>query len=153
MRSRLFRISGVLGAVAALPLLTLPASAVTQANAPVAARAAAALPTVTSVQPHGTPLAGGAKIRVGGTFTAPTSATIDGITVPIIAAPTLPLSQGFDVITPPHAAGTVNLRVTDAVGTSAVSSVAFVSYYPLPVVTQLSVTSGPTGGGNAVIAS
>lgn len=117
------------------------------------AAAAAALPTVTDVQPHGTPLAGGAKIRVRGTFNAPTSVTIDGITVPITAAPTLPLSQGFDITTPPHAAGTVNLRVTDAGGTSAVSSVAFVSYYPLPVITQLSVTSGPTGGGNVVTAA
>ena len=113
----------------------------------------ASSPTVTAVNPTSGSTAGGNSLVISGTsFTGATSVTIGSTT----------LTGGFTVdsaaqITvtsvPAHAAGTVDVTVTTANGTSATNSAdqyAFVSPN-VPTVTAVSPATGPTAGGTTIM--
>ncbi len=104
------------------------------------------LPAISVLAPsHGTEL-GGTEVTVTGThLTGATSVTFDGV-----AGTSLSVTNDGEltVVTPAHVAGAVDVVVTTPFGTS--DAGAF-TYFVLPVVSQVSYASGPTGGGSPVV--
>jgi len=112
-----------------------------------------AAPTITSVVPDTSPLTGGKTVIINGTnFTnnaqsATISVTFGGVPSPNV---TVVSDSQISAVTPPHAAGTVNVMVTTPDGQSASASDAF-TYAPAPpTMSSVSPTSGPVTGGTAV---
>ncbi|HKW73567.1 MAG TPA: IPT/TIG domain-containing protein [Candidatus Dormibacteraeota bacterium] len=114
---------------------------------------AAATPVVNSVGPSSGPSGGGTTVYIGGTNVGgPTSVTFGGV-----AAPFFSFSAGLlTAVSPAGTAGaTVDVLVTTAGGTSAPGPNAKFMYTtpvtpPAPVVTGVSPSSGPPGGGTTV---
>src|SRR6185437_5148087 len=105
-------------------------------------------PVVTAISPTTGPVGGGTLVTVTGTgFTGATSVNFGGTT----AVPTVVSDTSLTVTSPAHAAGTVDVLVTNGVGTSAASTADQFTYGTrLPVLTSLSPTSGPITGGTVV---
>jgi len=107
-------------------------------------------PTVTSINPSSGPAAGGTSVTItGANFTA-------GSTVKFGTNSAIVIVNGATSITataPAHAAGTVDVTVTNATGTSATSGADIYTYtnLPAPTVTSISPNSGPAAGGTSVI--
>jgi len=107
-------------------------------------------PAITSISPNTGPTAGGTEVEIGGDALADTSAVFFGANS----------AQSFSLVSingPIHAvtpvgAGTVDVTVTTPGGTSATTSVAQYSYAdpPLPIVSNVSPSSGQAGGGDTV---
>src|ERR1700680_4205164 len=118
------------------------------------------VPTVTSVAPTAGPLIGGNTVVLAGTaFTGATDVVVDTTHITATPCPGTPVAPCFSVgsdtqITvedfPSHAAGTVDITVTTAGGTSATSSADQYTYAPVPTVSSVAPTSGPLSGGTAV---
>ena len=107
-------------------------------------------PVLTGIAPAAGPVAGGTPVTLTGTgFTAGSTITI-GDATGLVGT----LSQDgtqLTVTTPPAPAGEVTVTVTNATGTSA--PLTFTYQAPpavAPVVTSLSPTAGPAGGGTTV---
>ncbi len=130
----------------------------------------APVPTVTGVSPLFGPTVGGNTVVITGTgFKSSNAPNADFTTVKVtngttnIAAtpcPTPPHAACYNVdsatqITaedfPPHAAGTVDLSVTTAGGTSGISTADQYTYELLPNVTSVAPQAGPVAGGTSVI--
>ncbi|MGW1422487.1 IPT/TIG domain-containing protein [Bradyrhizobium manausense] len=106
-----------------------------------------AAPTVTSISPTSGPGGGGTVVTITGTNFSGASAVSFG------ASP----ATGFTVVSPttitatsPSGAGTVDIRVTTAGGTSATSAADQFTYIAAPTVTSISPTSGPAAGSTSV---
>ena len=110
-------------------------------------------PTITSISPSTGPLSGGTTVTVTGT-------NLEGATALSFGASPASFT-GIDAshvsaIAPPGVAGTVDIRVTTAGGTSAVVSADRFTYADLPpvpaapVIASVSPASGPASGGTAV---
>lgn len=99
-------------------------------------------PTLTSVAPsNGSPLGGETITLTGTDFTADSTATIDGVNAPL----TFVSSTSVTLVTPAHAPGTVDVSLSNSVGTSTLP--ASFTYDTPPVLVSISPTSGlPTGG-------
>ena len=106
-------------------------------------------PIVSSVMPKAGPLAGGTTVTIYGVnlgtastatvkFGAATAAIVSGTGSRIVA------------ISPPASAGTVDVTVTTADGTSATSWTDTFTYVTQPSVARISPTAGPLAGGTAV---
>ena len=109
---------------------------------------ASGVPTVTGVSPSSGSAAGGTSVVItGGGFTGATVVSFGGT----VATFTLQSDAQIAATSPAHAAGTVDVTVTTANGTSATSSADQFTYTaPQPVVTSISPTSGPASGGTNV---
>lgn len=112
------------------------------------------LPTVTRVSPSSGPSTAGTAVTVTGTNFSP-DATVDfgsalSPSVTFVSATTL------TVVSPPVAAGTVHITVSNQAGTSTTSTAdqfTYTSTGTAPTVKSLSPTSGPAGGGTVVVIS
>jgi hypothetical protein len=104
------------------------------------------LPTVTSINPASGSAAGGTTVVLTGTnFTGATAVSFGGTpaTSFTVNSPTQ-----ITAVAPAHAAGTVQVTVTTAVGTS--SGVAF-TYIAVPTLISVTPSSGPPSGGTVVV--
>ncbi len=108
------------------------------------------LPAVTSVSPAAGPASGGTRVTIRGTGLAGGKVTLAGK-----AARAVKCSAALCTATVPAGkAGTVNVRLTTAGGTSPVSASDEFTYQPKaphrPAVTKSKPTSGPAAGGNTI---
>ncbi len=106
-------------------------------------------PTVTKVLPNAGPTTGGTKVTITGTnLTGATAVKFGGH-----AATTFTVTDSGHITAkaPAEAAGTVDITVTTAGGTSATGSADRYRYLARPHVTALSVRSGPKAGGTKVV--
>ncbi len=109
-----------------------------------------AVPVITSLTPTSGGTGGTTYVTITGTnFLGTTSVTFGGTAATffsVVSATTL------TVYTPAHAAGTVDVRITNAAGTSVDAGTAddFTYIGTGPVVSSISPTSGPTTGGTTV---
>lgn len=122
------------------------------ALAAAAPAAHAAAPTA-RIYPTQADEAGGTRITVyGENLTAVSSVTVDGSPVAFTAA-SVRGTPVLQVSAPAHAPGTVDVRVTNADGTSTNTSTDDLTYLAptgQPFVRSISATTGPTTGGTAV---
>ncbi|GAA1778304.1 hypothetical protein GCM10009748_08580 [Agromyces lapidis] len=101
-------------------------------------------PVLTTLTPDAGPTAGGTLVTIDGTaLGGATAVTVDGVSVPFTQVSDTEIT--FE--TPAHAAGTVDVVVTTAVGSS--GALPF-TYVPAPVLTELDPDEGPTAGGTSV---
>ncbi|MCA1668273.1 MAG: IPT/TIG domain-containing protein [Thermomicrobia bacterium] len=108
--------------------------------------ALAAAPTVTSVSPISGPTAGGTSATISGTgFTGATAVTFGGATT---ASFTIVSDTQITATTPAGSAGSVDVAVTTADGTTALPN-GFLYVAP-PAVTGVSPNAGPIAGGQSV---
>src|SRR5207249_9868047 len=106
-----------------------------------------AAPTVTGVTPTSGPTAGGTSVTIAGTgFQAGATVSFGGsaLTVSTISA------TSITGTTAAHAAGAVNVTVTNVDTQSGTCSGCFTYVAPAPTVTSVTPTSGPTAGGPSV---
>jgi len=109
-------------------------------------------PTVTAINPKAGPTAGGQTVTITGTNLE--GATASSVKFGAISA--LELKPGasstqIEAVSPPGAAGSVNITVTTAGGTSANTVADDYLYVAPPTITGLNPTKGGTAGGNTVI--
>jgi hypothetical protein len=111
---------------------------------------APAAPAITSVSPTSGPTAGGNNVTINGTGLTGATAVTFGGTPATISTNT---STQIVVVAPAHAAGLVDVRVTNANGTSANGpgdNYTFVAPAP-PAITSISPNTGLVAGGNNVL--
>jgi len=106
-------------------------------------------PVVLSLSPTSGPMAGGTTVTVTGVgltgATAVAFGAVAGTGVHVLS------DTSLTVVSPSHAAGAVDVKVTSAGGTSPVASGdQFTFLTPLPTVTGLSPSGGPATGGTTV---
>ncbi|MFF2493331.1 IPT/TIG domain-containing protein [Agromyces sp. NPDC058064] len=102
------------------------------------------VPALTALMPDEGPTAGGTIVSITGTaLGAATAVAVDGASVPFTQVSDTEVS----FITPPHAAGAVDVTVTTPGGES--DALPY-TYVPAPVLTALAPDEGPTGGGTPV---
>ena len=109
----------------------------------------ATAPTVSDVTPSGGPITGGNLVVIEGTgFTGVTAVSFGGT-----AATTFVVNDSTPITAtaPAHAAGTVQVAVTTAAGTSVNTIADDYTYGAAPAVTGVNPASGTTAGGTAVI--
>ncbi|CAB5690482.1 IPTL-CTERM protein sorting domain [Delftia tsuruhatensis] len=109
-----------------------------------------ATPSVTSISPTTGPTGGGTTVTITGTgFSAApaTGAVHFGATA---ATYTINSNTQITATAPAGSAGTVDVTVTTAGGTSATSAADQFTYVSAPTVTSISPTAGPTAGGTSV---
>jgi len=106
-------------------------------------------PTVTNVGPPSGPTAGGTLVGLTGTgFTKATKVSFGGVAAKSFTV----YSDVYLVVTDPsHGAGTVDVTVTNPVGTSAASASDKFTYEAAPSITSVSPAGGPQSGGTGVI--
>jgi hypothetical protein len=103
--------------------------------------------TVTRVTPNSGTVAGGTAVLITGTLlTGATAVTFGGTPATSF---TVHSATSIIAISPPNAAGTVDIQVTAPAGTTALVTADHYTY-KVPAVTRLSPTSGPTAGGTTV---
>ncbi len=114
----------------------------------------AAAPTVTAVNPNQGPTKGGTAVTVSGTGFEP--AGVPGVlSVDFGSTPGTQVAVQSDsqltVVSPSKTAGTFDVTVTTALGTSTTGPAdRFLFVAPLPVVSSLSPSTGSTSGGSVV---
>src|SRR5262249_34440229 len=101
--------------------------------------------TITSVSPAAGFLSGGNAVTISGTSMSGVSVVIGGNPPGAILGRT---ATSVTINTPGHAAGLVDITVTNSLG-SAPCTACF-NYVPAPTITGLSPSSGTTDGGPAV---
>ncbi len=108
---------------------------------------AAVAPAVTSLNPTSGSTAGGNSVTINGTdLASATGVTFGGTSCPI----TSNTATQIQCTAPARSAGTVDVIVTTAGGSSANTAADDYTYLDPPTVTSLSPTSGPTAGGTSV---
>ncbi len=105
-------------------------------------------PTVTSITPNAGPATGGTMVTLIGTNFGGASAVTFGGTA---ATAFTVLSATTLTATAPAGSGTVDVRVTTVGGTSATSAADQYTYLPVPTVTMITPSAGPTIGGTIVV--
>lgn len=104
-------------------------------------------PTVSKLSPADGPTAGGTIVTISGTNLFTPSAVRFGTTTAKIDAV---VSATEIEVTSPKGAGTVDVTIIAAGGTSAKATSDHFAYVPAPTVTSLSPTMGPSIGGTPV---
>ena len=104
-------------------------------------------PTVTGVSPSFGPLTAGTRVTITGTNLTSATAVRFGTATATINADT---ATSITATAPAGTAGTVDVTVTTAGGTSATSAADHYTYVAAPTVTSVSPTAGPTTGGTSV---
>ncbi|HET6866414.1 MAG TPA: IPT/TIG domain-containing protein, partial [Solirubrobacteraceae bacterium] len=105
-------------------------------------------PTVTSVSPAAGPTAGGTTVTITGTSFASVTAVDFGQSA--AAGYTVKTDSTITATAPAGSAGTVDITVTTAGGTSARSAGDKFTYIPAPAVASISPITGPASGGTSV---
>jgi hypothetical protein len=107
-------------------------------------------PTIGAVSPNTGPLTGGTQVTITGTNLTGATAVKFGTASATIVSDT---ATQIVATSPAELAGIVDVKVTTAGGTSAVSSADQFTYAanPQPTVTSISPTSGSTAGGTTII--
>jgi M6 family metalloprotease-like protein len=101
-----------------------------------------AVPTITGISPAAGPTAGGTAVSVTGTgFTTTTVVSFGGVPA---ASQTFVGPTSLGAVTPPHAAGAVEVTVG-----SGPSGISF-SYLPVPTITAVTPATGSTAGGTTI---
>ena len=108
-----------------------------------------AAPTVTSLATTSGPTAGGTSVVITGTNLTAASAVRFGATN--AASFTVNSATQITAVSPAGSAGTVDVTVTTAGGTSATVPGDQFTFVAAPTVTSLATTSGPTAGGTSVV--
>jgi hypothetical protein len=112
------------------------------------------VPTVTSVSPTAGPAAGGTSVTITGTNLSGADTVSFGSTVVSSGFTVTGGGTGILITSPSHAAGTVDVQVHTAGGTSAVNSPADnFTFVAAPTVTGVSPSSGTSAGGDTVTIS
>ncbi len=108
-----------------------------------------ALPTVTGISPPSGSTNGGTTVTISGTnFTGLTAVAFGGV---YAAALTVNSATQITATSPPQAAGTMDVVVTNSAGSSGTSAAdQFTFVAPVPAVTGVGPSSGSTTGGTAV---
>ena len=107
------------------------------------------LPIITSVNPNAGPTAGGTSIVItGGGFTGTTAVQFGGINATSF---TVNSASQITAIDPAGPVGVVDISITNTFGSSATSSADQFTYVAAPIVTSISPSGGPSGGGTSVI--
>jgi hypothetical protein len=101
-------------------------------------------PTISSLTPNQGPTAGGNSVTISGTNLSGATSVMFGNHAAAVTANT---STQITVMAPAGAAAPVNVSVTASAGTI---TGPFYYYVPLPTITSVYPTVGPTGGGNTV---
>jgi len=109
---------------------------------------ALAQPTVSSVIPSSGPTSGGTSIIISGSNFSGTTAVNFGATP--ATGVTVDSPTQITATAPAGAAGTVDITVTTAGGTSVTNAADQYTYVAAPTVTSMSPTSGPATGGTTV---
>lgn len=137
-------------AAAADVTVTTPSGTSTAGPGDVFTYIAPTKPAVTMVSPSSGSTAGGDMVTITGTgFTGASQVTF-GTGTP--ASFTVNSPTQITATSPAHAAASVDVRVTTSVGQSAkVAADKFTYVAAVPVITSVSPSSGPTGGGTVVI--
>src|SRR5664280_2200969 len=123
-------------------------------NTPLVIDSVAPAPSVTAVLPNAGPLAGGTSVTVHGTsLGSPTAVTFGNTAATSFSATTAnSVTAVAPAPTPAGVAGTVNVQVTTAAGSSATSSGDQFTYTNGPIVTGVRPnTSTPSGGTSVTI--
>ncbi|MGH7019824.1 MAG: IPT/TIG domain-containing protein [Brevundimonas sp.] len=105
-------------------------------------------PTVTSISPTSGPSTGGTSVTITGTNLSGATAVTFGATA--ASGFTVNSATQITATAPAGSAGTVDVRVTTAGGTSATSVADQFTYVGAPTVTSISPTAGPATGGTTV---
>ncbi|MCL5670043.1 MAG: IPT/TIG domain-containing protein [Acidobacteria bacterium] len=105
-------------------------------------------PTVSSVSPNSGPVGGGTAVTITGTNFA-SGATISFGGIPASNVSFVSSTQ-LKATTPAHAAGAVNVAVTNPNGSSAALSNGFTYGSSTPTVSSVSPISGPAAGGTTI---
>ena len=107
-----------------------------------------AAPAVTSVAPDSGPTSGGTNVTITGTnFSAGATVRFGGAAATNVAVVS---ATSITATSPAGSAGTVDVTVTTAGGTSAASAADGFTYIAGPAVTSVSPSSGPSAGGTVV---
>jgi IPT/TIG domain len=107
-----------------------------------------AAPTVTSVSPIAGPTTGGNTVTINGTNFVSGASVKFGATASALV--TFVSATQLKAVAPAHAAGTVDVTVTTAGGTSATVAGDRYTYDARPAVKNVSPNAGSTAGGNTV---
>jgi spore coat protein U-like protein len=111
------------------------------------AQAQSSEPTVTNVNPNTGPTSGGTSVTITGTSFSGATAVSFGSN----AAASFTVNSATQITaTSPAGVGTVDVTVTTAGGTSAISSGDRFTYGSAPTVTNVNPNTGPTSGGTSV---
>src|SRR3984893_2930283 len=111
------------------------------------AQAQSSEPTVTNVNPNTGPTSGGTGVTITGTNFSGATAVSFGSN----AAASFTVNSATQITAPsPAGVGTVDVTVTTAGCTSAISSSDRFTYGPAPTVTNVNPNTGPTSGGTSV---
>lgn len=108
------------------------------------------LPTITTITPAYSPLAGGVTFTVTGTnfdFGGTGQSVFVGVTE--VTNPTVVSATSLTFVSPSKTVGTYNVKVQTDGGIS-YEKVAAITYLVLPTLTNISANSGSTAGGTAV---
>ena len=104
-------------------------------------------PTIISITPSSGTAAGGTTVTINGGDLAGATAVVFGTSAATIVSDT---ASRIVVTTPAEAAGPVDVRVTNADGTSATSAAVTYTFVAAPTVTGISPTFGGGNGGTTV---
>jgi hypothetical protein len=105
-------------------------------------------PSVTAISPTSGPTAGGTSITITGTnFSGATAVQFGAANATSF---TVNSATQITATAPAGSAGTVDITVTTAGGTSSTSAADQFTYDAAPTVTAISPTSGPTAGGTSI---
>ena len=106
-----------------------------------------AAPTVSSVSLSGGPVSGGSTITItGSNFYTGSTVTVGGLTC---TSPTVVNSTTITCVTPAHAAGVVDVIVTNA-DTQAGTGTGVYTFNPPPTISSVTPSAGPTAGFSSV---
>ena len=106
-------------------------------------------PAITAISPASGPISGGTSVVITGTGLTGATAVSFGATP--TTGFTVNSATQITATAPAGAAGTVDVAVTTAGGTSAVSAADRYTYVATPTVTGLAPSSGPISGGTSVV--
>ncbi|MGO9558160.1 MAG: beta strand repeat-containing protein [Acidimicrobiales bacterium] len=106
-----------------------------------------ALPSVSSVFPPAGPLAGGTQVYISGTGFTPSTTVEFGSSA---GTDVTYLTSGLMTATSPSGSTTVDVTVTNGVGTSLTSGADQFTYQGVPTVTLVGPANGPVSGGTSV---
>ena len=105
-------------------------------------------PTITELFPSTGPTAGGTAVSMTGSgFTGATSVTFGGVPASNL---TVVSDNQLTMIAPAGSAGPATVTVTSPLGTASTTAANQYTYADTPVVSGISPSSGPNGGGNSV---
>jgi alpha-tubulin suppressor-like RCC1 family protein len=130
-------------------LLALPLALVSGTFLTPAFASATGSPAVTSLSAAAGPLTGGERLTVHGSGFSHVHEVLFGGTV--AHGVHVASSHALTLVVPRHQAATVNVRVVTATATSKTAHANRFTYVPVPVVSAVTVTSGPTSGGTRIV--